>query len=351
MSVTHSGVGWTHRPLPDGTVMQGYSWNYLRGCSRVSPGCLHCYAEDLAGSKTMGQRPGQPYYDVVHMVGGDPRWNGTLAAIWDKIADPKRVKRGGMWFVNSMSDVFHEGILADTPHGADLRRAVAQAWEVMRDCPQHTFILVTKRPENIRALLPNDWGAGYPNVWISVTAENQDSADTRCRILATLPITVPGVSAEPLLTPIDFSEWIAPTPSARAQAHHRSTGHLVGRTADDHSWWCVICPIWWRTSDQPLLRWIKIGGESGTEPTIRRMEMTWAADIIEQCKAAGVAVYFKQTGTVTARDLHLRHRKGEDVTELPELFRIRQYPGDPIILPSPAPAREPGATQLSLLEE
>lgn len=196
------------------------TWNPWHGCRKVSPGCKHCYM--YRGKLRYGQDPRRvvrsrtTFYDPLK---------------WD---EPKLI------FTCSWSDWFIEE--------ADAWRD--EAWEVIRRTPHHTYQILTKRPERILSCLPEDWGDGWPNVWLGVSIETQRYV-FRKEILVSVPCRVRFISAEPLLGPIDF-------------------GSLRG------------------------VHWVITGGESG--PDARPMDPAWARSIREQCQAAGVAYFHKQNG-------------------------------------------------------
>lgn len=166
------------------------TWNPVTGCTEVSPGCDHCYAKTFA-----------------------ERWRGTPGHYFergfdvqlrpDKLDQPLRWRKPRRIFVNSMSDLFHDDVPDDY---------IAKVWEVMARCPQHTFQILTKRHGRMRSLLNASTfnSPPLPNVWLGVSAENQQWADIRIPALLDTPAAVRFVSAEPLLGPIDLSRWLAP---------------------------------------------------------------------------------------------------------------------------------------------
>lgn len=288
---------------------QGLTWNPIRGCTRVSPGCggpgPHggCYAEGIA-ARFSG--PSQPYEGIAEMRGGKPRWTGKLAFVESALLLPLRRKKPTTWFVNSMSDLFHESV-----PDAWIDRVFA----VMALAPQHTFQVLTKRSARMRDYLWADrriercavvdelfplrtdrsrlardrlaqlTAPGHPapleNVWLGVSAEDQRRADERVPDLLATPAAVRFVSAEPLLGPIDFTPWITP-----AAVHHHPDNvpspHLDA----------FVSAL--RRQLAPRLDWLIVGGESG--PGARPMHPSWARSIRDQCSAAGVAFHFKQHG-------------------------------------------------------
>src|SRR3990167_4980051 len=159
-----TGVQWTD-----------HTHNFWYGCKKVSAGCKFCYAE------LEMTRYGREFRIVARAKGfGKPlSWK-----------EPAKV------FVNSWSDFFIEE--------ADEWRA--EAWEVIRRTPHLIYQILTKRPENIAARLPADWGNGWPNVWLGISAEDQKNADKRIPVLLNVMARVRFISAEPLLGPIDFIE-------------------------------------------------------------------------------------------------------------------------------------------------
>ncbi len=137
-----TGIGWT-----DAT------WNPWYGCSKVSPGCAHCYM-----------------FRDMKRYGSDPE---VVTRSKTKFDEPRKWKTPRRVFTCSWSDWFHEG--------ADAWRA--EAWAIVRDTPHLTYQILTKRPERIADHLPPDWGEGYPNVWLGTSVENQRFA-FRADILA-----------------------------------------------------------------------------------------------------------------------------------------------------------------------
>lgn len=277
----NGGIAWTDE-----------TWNPVRGCSRVSDGCRWCYAERVA-ARFSG--PGQPYEGLTRKG----RWTGEVRLVPEHLADPLRWKRPRRVFVNSMSDLFHESLSDET---------IAAVFGVMAASPQHTFQVLTKRPERAREWFlwissgrlgplpgggvattcmliaertdgtrdhpatrgprPNDWP--LPNVWLGVSVEDQAAADARIPLLLECPAAVRWISAEPLLGPIVLRpEWL---PLPRSEP-------------DDFRYW---------VAHDNRLRWVVVGGESG--PGARPMHPEWARRLRDQCSAAGVPFFFKQWG-------------------------------------------------------
>ncbi|MBA9067480.1 protein gp37 [Methylobacterium sp. RAS18] len=297
------------------------TWNPIVGCTIVSPGCTNCYAMKMAARL---DAMGQPRYaGLTKPSRAGAVWTGEMKLAEEALTIPLRRKKPTTWFVNSMSDLFHESV-----PDAWIDRVFA----VMALCPQHTFQVLTKRSARMRAYMagcenpPYDlplrepwltqWhrrdgiaaamgeiGRKYPdtlgrvrrlplpNVWLGVSAEDQRRADERVPDLLATPAAVRFVSAEPLLGPIDFNAM----PFAEGDRRHRwsaLTGQaLMHATGVDGHPDCTVRldkPIF------PRLDWIIVGGESG--PNARPMHPSWARSIRDQCAAAGVAFHFKQHG-------------------------------------------------------
>ena len=240
-----TGISWT-----DAT------WNCWQGCHKLSAGCKNCY---MFSEKTRyGQNPG------VVVRSSDATFNAPLkwAANPAKFGHIKRI------FVDSWSDFFIEE--------ADPWRS--EAWDIMRRTPQFTYQLCTKRPERIGDSLPSDWGDGYPNIWLLTSTENQEAADLRIPILLSVPAVVHGISAEPLLGPIDIRQWIGSECRHENSYREEDTGACVCRECEESA----------------LLNWTIVGGESGSNA--RPMLSVWADSIRQQCESAGVPFFFKQNG-------------------------------------------------------
>lgn len=224
------------------------TWNPVTGCNKVSQGCKNCYAERMAGRlKAMGSERYRNGFEV------------TLHR--DLVVLPKTWKRGRMVFVNSMSDLFHEDVPVEFLKGV---------FRTMSDCPQHTFQILTKRSERLRALAVDlPWPA---NIWMGVSVEDGRVLQ-RIKDLRATPARVKFLSCEPLIGPLE---------------------NLALRGID----------------------WVIVGGESG--PRARPMNPMWASSVLRQCKAAGVAFFMKQMGG--------KQSKGGDLSVIPPRLRIRQYP-------------------------
>lgn len=268
-------------------------WNPLAGCSWASPGCDHCYAAvmarrldamaqaDLAAGRDPGQK--RKYIGTTNKnKAGQIMFNGRVNLDYDARNVPFRWKKPRRVFVNSMSDLFHK----DVPDSF-----IDRVFGVMAATPQHTYQVLTKRPERMATYLNSYgrdtlvWVEAYsaaltdqlkqnkpawplPNVWLGTSVENQAEADERIPHLLSVPARVRFLSCEPLLGPVDLSEWL--------DAGYESNG-----------------PQGW-VAEPSGLHWVIAGGESG--PGARPMHPSWARGLRDQCAAAGVAFFFKQHG-------------------------------------------------------
>ena len=286
------------------------TWNPVSGCTKVSPGCDHCYAETFA--ERWRGTPGH------HFENG---FDVTLRP--ERLNQPLRWKRPRRIFVNSMSDLFHESV----PDGF-----IGSVFDVMAQTPQHTYQILTKRHGRMRSLL-NKWAdAGWywrrddmlwcgpldgplPNVWLGVSVEDQKWADIRVPALIETPATVRFLSCEPLLGPVGLDRylWLTGPSTAgpfRDYAGRRRFGGGIGGQA--------ITSV--KARD---LHWLIVGGESG--PGAREMDREWAERLVWECRDAGVPVFVKQLGTVLGRQIGAG-RKGGDWEAWPEDLRVREFP-------------------------
>lgn len=309
MGVT--SIEWTSTVYLDGSVTPGRTWNPVRGCSRVSEGCRHCYAERIAaryaGGKVIlpgGREQTAPFYGFAEATASGPRWTGRVELIPEKLDEPLRWKKPARIFVNSMSDLFHEKL-------ANLE--IAAVFGVMAAAPQHTFQVLTKRPARMRSWF--EWvGADglariipwpLPNVWAGVSVEDQATADERIPLLLQTPAAVRFVSYEPALSGVDFEPWLGKCPACNGTGCKPGRGFGAG---------CAGAG----------LSWLIVGGESG--PKARLFDLAWARSTIAACKATGVPVFYKQGGS-SQRCPH--SSKGGHLECFPPDLQVREFPNTP----------------------
>jgi protein gp37 len=214
---TRSKIEWTE-----------HTWNPVTGCTKISPGCKFCYAEVLA--KRL-QRMGASGYD-----------NGfKLSVIPKRLNEPIKRKKPTIWFVNSMSDLFHEGISFEF---------IDQVFATIRATPQHRYQILTKRPERMVAYFEKR--VVPSNVWLGTSVEDRRYGVPRIAVLQKISAKVRFLSIEPLLEDL-------------------------------------------RQIDLTGLSWVIVGGESGAKA--RPMHPNWVRSLRDQCENANVAFFFKQWGS------------------------------------------------------
>lgn len=285
-------IEWVATPRPDGTLAPGYTHNPWIGCTKVSPGCQHCYAEAWANrysgwASTWGPQGTRKLTSVA---------NRRKPLGWNRKAEREGVRR--KVFCGSLCDVFEDRDEL-IPYRYDLFQLIA-------DTPQLDWLLLTKRPENVNRMAANyagdcawlGWSGAIPrsNIWIGTSIENQEQADIRIPHLRDVwdENVTKFLSVEPLLGPIDL--WLAGAIESDG-AGGEGGGQLIN-------------------FDRGLVDQVIVGGESG--PSCRPMNLDWARDIRDQCKAADVPFFFKQTGG--------HPNKGGALKDIPEDLRIRQFP-------------------------
>jgi len=238
------------------------TWNPTTGCSKVSPGCAHCYAERLSLRFGTSTKPWTPANAEQNVTIHPDRFDMPL-----KWREPKRI------FVDSMSDLFHE-LVPDW--------VVARVWDTMAKASRHQFQILTKRPERMPKIVTRrvEEHGVLPNVWLGTSIENNRWVGRADHLRAT-PAAVRFISAEPLLGPL---------PSL----------------------------------DLRDIDWLIVGGESGSSH--RHMDLAWARELRDMCDRAGTSFFFKQLGSSLARSAGSRDRKGVHPEDWPEDLRVRDMP-------------------------
>lgn len=258
-----------------------FTHNFHIGCTKVSPGCDHCYAE------TWAKRAGHPEL-----------WTGerrrTAPANWVKphkwnreegldYLQGMRANRPRV-FTDSLADFFDNQI--PVPWRRD-------AWHVIDQTPNLDWLILTKRPQNIPKMLPEEgsgytkpWGNGWPNVWFGTTAENQTEANRRIPLLRAVPAAKRFISVEPQLEYIEM--W----------------GMLDG------------------------IDWVICGGESGAHARI--FDVDWARALLRECRAQGSAFFMKQLGCLPysdGRPMHANPKgKYDDPAAWPDDLKVQEFP-------------------------
>ncbi len=241
-----------------------HTWNIAVGCTKVDSDCKFCYM----------YRDGERYkYDAKTV-----KKTKTVFRLPIKIKEPSRI------FTSSLTDVFHP----------DCDSFRDEMWDIIRQCPQHTFQILTKRPERIEANLPADWGTGWKNVWLGTSVGSNAGMgrmNTMVNLTAKKWDCLFFVSMEPL--------------------------HEVPET--------------------PLLEslkyfdWVIVGGESGNETgkyRYRPCEFEWIENIVQNCQEFGVPVFVKQMGTYLSKRHGLGDRHGSIMENWPPNIQVREFPSN-----------------------
>lgn len=321
------------------------TWNPLIGCDKVSAGCKNCYAIQTAWIRMHNPAMKEKYAGTVEKTAaGKLNWTGKVNMHEPSLLKPLKAKKPTVYFVNSMSDLFHE----EVPF-----HFIDKVFAVMALCPQHTFQILTKRADRMQEyfvnrdddmdeireegrsivydyphlfhileklygkakeeignhwitgeLLPHLKDAGWywdkiysefgketniefdgqwplKNVWLGVSVEDQKAAAERIPYLLEVPAAVRFLSCEPLLGPVKLNQIDA---DAAGHPEYCQINCLTGRHTD------MARPC----ADVPTIHWVIVGGESG--PDSRPMNPEWAKSIRDQCEAAKVPFFFKQWG-------------------------------------------------------
>ncbi|WP_270375545.1 DUF5131 family protein [Marinicauda sp. Alg238-R41] len=336
MAAHATEIEWTHIP-----GYKGESWNPVVGCSVTSAGCTNCYAMKTAGNRLDGN-PRTPHYaGTTKPSKAGPVWTGKIGKAPEKtLTAPLRWTKPRAVFVNSMGDLFHPNVPADW---------IDEVFAVMALCPQHIFMVLTKHPYRMRdymrgiklgvvervvelleihsgglrldnlAEARDGWERWWPlsNVWLGVSAEDQDTADSRIPLLLETPAAARFVSCEPLLEAVDLTWLVDPDEDADGVVDALRGSNWIDGTGWRDGWPGIIDLPRYRygsgvgrrrypqrgeeDSWEPAtlrrrgkLDWVIAGGESG--PGARPMHPDWVRSLRDQCAAAGTPFLFKQWG-------------------------------------------------------
>ena len=248
-----------------------HTFNPWRGCTKVSAGCTNCYAETL--SKRNPAVLGTWGPGGTRVIASEAAWRQPV--LWDRKA--KAAGERHRVFCASMADVFE-----DRPELAEPRKRLLQ---LIDDTSNLDWLLLTKRPENVRRLLLEASNGGVedfrhvPNVWLGTSVENQQAADERIPHLLNVRAAVRFLSCEPLLGPVDLGR-------IRTGEVCSECGDHVTRSAFFALETCSCCIEGAEPIDSGEVGWVIVGGESG--PKARPMHTGWARRLRDDCTAAGV---------------------------------------------------------------
>lgn len=260
----NSKIEWTH-----------HTFNTWIGCTRVSPGCVNCYAETMMADrykKVKWGPQGERKRTSADYWRQPLKWNREAAAAGER----RRV------FCASLADVFE--VKADQYE--DMESWRRELFSLIAMTPHLDWLILTKRPDVALVMVPAKWLSGWPtNVWIGTSVENQEYADKRIPELLKIPAAVRFLSVEPLLATVDLRPYL--------QMQWLGFGE-----------------------EQAMVDWVIVGGESGHDA--RPMHPDWARSVRDQCVDAGVPFFMKQMGGT--------HDKGGNLDAIPEGLRIREFP-------------------------
>jgi len=283
------------------------TWNPIIGCSKISEGCKNCYAEKMA-CRLASMEHNLSAYDYRYVVDGTEymkpkKWNGKTFFAESQLQKPLKLKKPRKIFVCSMGDLFHESVSFED---------ILKVYDIFCQCPQHTFQILTKRPERMKLFfiwlasevkksgldsIPSqsrnlfDYLSILDNVWLGVTAENQEQANKRIPILLQTPAKVKFVSVEPMLGEIDLFN----VDNEINQKMSEINNEELLFSADYIDW--VIC-----------------GGETGGNA--RMIKREWVEYLQEQCEASGVPFFFKSWGGKNKNDSLVN---GREFKEFPKV--------------------------------
>lgn len=260
-------------------------WNPITGCSHSgSPGCDNCYARRMANR--LKGRYGYPKDDAFRVTFHPER-----------IDDPKKWKKPCRIFVVSMGDMFCYG---KSFHVEEHHLRQAEIFKMMKSNPRHTYLLLTKRPENMAWWAERfiGWWTAVPdNWWLGVSVEDQKTADERIPILLQIPAAKRFVSVEPMLGPVDLDEWF----------WKFNENYQPPRFLDEGETYNVRPTI-----PSEKISWCIVGGETG--PGARPLHPDWVRSLRDQCQAAGVPLFFKSWGDYNRRAQGLQYVSDPDNT-------------------------------------
>ncbi len=258
------------------------TFNPWIGCTEVGPGCLRCYAKRMDARGIFGGEthwgPGVPRYRT-----SSANWNQVRS--WNKLAAKRQAAgQDAFWpvFSASLADIFDNEVPSEWR---------ADYWQLVKETPNLTYLVVTKRIGNAMRMLPSDWGSGYQNVWLISTIVNQEEANRDIGKLLNVPAVLHGLSMEPLLESVNLRTWLG-----------------IDRSSPNHPWEAG--------GFNQGIGWVIVGGESGAGA--REMPPDLARGLRDQCKAADVPFFMKQLGG--------EKDKREDIAALPSDLQIREVP-------------------------
>ncbi len=250
-----------------------FSWNPITGCSAISDGCKNCYAK------------------IVHERFSDTSFSEVVFH-QERLNEPSKRKKASKIFLGSMTDLFQDNI----PFGW-----LYEIMKVVKDNPQHTFQILTKRPERMRDFFqwlyidqPANWVSSLdnltylPNLWIGVTAENQEQATNRIPILLEIPAAIRFVSIEPMIDSVNLGMLIIENIGNRFRIVYDPIMTGTKTLWDTKN---LVSEV-----NINKIDWVIVGGETGSKSKAREMKINDVYNIYQQCKITEIPFFFKQYG-------------------------------------------------------
>jgi protein gp37 len=238
------------------------TWNPIIGCRKISPGCQNCYAEKMAfrlghGQLSKNEGLSLKYSRIIDC--NSKTWNGRSEIIEESMIRPMKWKKPKKIFVCSMGDLFHESVSF---------KWIDEVIKVIKQCPQHTFQILTKRPDRMLEYFKNYYQLiprMIRNIWLGVTAENQEQANFRIPILLEIPSIMHFISIEPMVASVNMNEI----------GFHKFKAWLSG-------------------SYQYSIKWVICGGETGQNA--RPLHPDWVINLKNNCVENNIPFFFKSWG-------------------------------------------------------
>jgi len=252
-------IGWVNPSNYYEYFAKGKSWNPIIGCNKISTGCKECYAEKMA-FRLSSIKKTEYYKKVVFnhpLAVNYGKWNARIHFEKSQLEKPLKWKKPSMIFTVSMGDLFHDSVKFEWQ---------MQIYSIMQKCPQHIFMLLTKRADNMATFfhrIKRMYNLDVlPNIWPGATIENQEMANKRIPPLLKIKSKIHWISVEPMTENIDISLWLY-------------SGYLEPPQDD-------------------IINWVIAGGESGHNA--RPVHPNWIRNLRNQCEKANTSFFFKQWG-------------------------------------------------------